>query len=161
MRLLRFEGADFGVQACDLERQGTGAFPNWPVEFGEQRRPVGNPPIRPAENASPPVAGGARCFLVAGIDRRVKGVVIGEVRGWEFGSPPCDRFRAAGLDRARTMLARGNTVIIELFGPASPGPQAGEARQRVLDEIDAHAAATFRSIALSTMLKPMGAPARA
>ncbi len=57
--------------------------------------------------------------------------------------------------------------IIDLFEPArpgraaNPGPEAAQALQRVLDEIDEHAAATFRSITLSTMLKLMRAPARA
>jgi Rrf2 family protein len=58
--------------------------------------------------------------------------------------------------------------IIELFEPARParaatrpGTEAAQALQRVLDETDAHAAATFRSITLSTMLKLMRAPARA
>ncbi len=36
------------------------------------------------------VAGDAqRQFLVAEVERRVIGFVIGEVRDWEFGSPPC------------------------------------------------------------------------
>ena len=51
--------------------------------------------------------------------------------------------------------------IIELFEPAraatQPTTEAGLALQRVLDEIDEHAAATFRSITLSTMLKLMRA----
>ncbi len=57
--------------------------------------------------------------------------------------------------------------IIDLFEPAraaraaTPGPEAAQALQRVMDEIDDHAAATFRSITLSTMLKLMRAPARA
>ena len=58
--------------------------------------------------------------------------------------------------------------IIELFEPArtaraatSADTGAGQALQRVLDEIDEHAAATFRSITLSTMLKLMRAPSRA
>ena len=90
-----------------------------------------------------------RCFLVAASGVRVEGFVIGEVRAWEFGSPPCgwifaiqvrpvrrlagvgtllfaavrDRFRAAGVDRLRTMLARDNTVILSFF--RSQGMMAG------------------------------------
>lgn len=89
------------------------------------------------------------CFLVASVDGRLDGFVIGEVRAWEFGSPPCgwifaiqvrpdrrlggigtrlfeavrDRFRAAGVDRLRTMLARDNTVILSFF--RSQGMTAG------------------------------------
>jgi Rrf2 family protein len=55
--------------------------------------------------------------------------------------------------------------IIELFEPARaperPHTEAGQALARVLGEIDEHAAATFRSITLSTMLKLMRAPVRA
>ena len=94
-------------------------------------------------------ADGERCFLVADIDGRVDGFVIGEVRAWEFGSPPCGwifaiqvrprcrlggvgtrlfeavrtRFRAAGVDRLRTMLAREDTVILSFF--RSQGMMAG------------------------------------
>ncbi len=90
-----------------------------------------------------------RSFLVAAIDGRVEGFVIGEVRAWEFGAPPCgwifaiqvrpccrqggvgtklfeavrDRFRAAGVDRLRTMLARDNTLILSFF--RSQGMMAG------------------------------------
>ena len=82
-----------------------------------------------------------RQFLVAVIDTLVVGFVIGEVRDWEFGSPPCgwvfaidvspdarlagvgaqllhaicDGFRAAGIRKVRTMLARDNTLILSFF----------------------------------------------
>ena len=71
------------------------------------------------------------------------------MRAWEFGSPPsgwmfavqvrarlrvlglgsrlfeavCARFRAAGVDRVRTMVARDNTVIHSFF--RSQGMTAG------------------------------------
>ncbi len=86
-------------------------------------------------------AGEARFFLVAAAAGRIDGFIVGEVRAWEFGSPPCgwifavqvraprrvrglgsrlfaavcDGFRAAGVDRVRTMLARDNTVIHSFF----------------------------------------------
>ncbi len=82
-----------------------------------------------------------RFFLVADNGGRIDGFIIGEVRAWEFGSSPsgwifavqvrprlrvrglgsrlfatiCDRFRAAGVDRVRTMVARDNTVIQSFF----------------------------------------------
>ncbi|MCD6681886.1 MAG: GNAT family N-acetyltransferase [Burkholderiaceae bacterium] len=82
-----------------------------------------------------------RRFLVAEADGRVAGFVIGEVRDWEFGSPPCgwvfaidvhpqfrlaglgtrlvsamaDWFRAEGVDTMRTILARDNTLILSFF----------------------------------------------
>jgi GNAT superfamily N-acetyltransferase len=90
-----------------------------------------------------------RHFLVARADGRVVGFVIGEVRDWEFGSPPCGwvfaidvdpqarlggvgtrllqaisaRFRSAGVTKLRTMLARDNTLILSFF--RSQGLMAG------------------------------------
>ncbi len=96
------------------------------------------------------VAGqGLRHFLVAESDGRVVGFIIGEVRDWEFGSPPCgwvfaidvdprarqrgigaallaavrERFERAGVGVLRTMLARDNTVILSFF--RSQGMTAG------------------------------------
>jgi GNAT superfamily N-acetyltransferase len=80
-------------------------------------------------------------FLVATAGNEVIGFVIGEVRDWEFGSPPCgwvfaidvrpdtrltgtgslllraicERFRHAGVSKVRTMLARDNTLILSFF----------------------------------------------
>ena len=90
-----------------------------------------------------------RFFLVAERADRIEGFVIGEVRAWEFGSPPCgwifaiqvrpklrlaglgtqlfnaicDGFRRAGVDKVRTMLARDNNVILSFF--RSQGMMAG------------------------------------
>jgi GNAT superfamily N-acetyltransferase len=80
-------------------------------------------------------------FLVAVADDRVLGFIIGEVRDWEFGSPPCGwvfgidvdprarlggvgtqllnaisaQFRRAGVRKLRTMLALENTLILSFF----------------------------------------------
>lgn len=90
-----------------------------------------------------------RKFLVADQRGRVVGFVIGEVRDWEFGSPPCGwvfaidvrpdmrlagigtrllnaigaSFRRAGVRKLRTMLARDNTLILSFF--RSQGMMAG------------------------------------
>lgn len=82
-----------------------------------------------------------RQFLVAEAEGRVVGFVIGEVRDWEFGSPPCGwvfaidvqpesrqagvgarllvaicaAFRRAGVRTVRTMLSRDNTLILSFF----------------------------------------------
>ena len=96
------------------------------------------------------VAGqGLRHFLVAVADARVIGFVIGEVRDWEFGAPPCGWvfaidvrpdarltgigsrllqsicavFRRAGVRKVRTMLASDNTLILSFF--RSQGMMAG------------------------------------
>jgi ribosomal protein S18 acetylase RimI-like enzyme len=85
--------------------------------------------------------GSKQQFLVALAGERVVGFVIGEVRDWEFGSPPCGwvfaidvdpgarldgigtrllqaisaSFRHAGVRKLRTMLARDNTLILSFF----------------------------------------------
>jgi GNAT superfamily N-acetyltransferase len=96
------------------------------------------------------VAGqGLSHFLVAEAEGRVVGFVIGEVRDWEFGSPPCgwvfaidvdprarqrgigtrllagmrERFERVGVDMLRTLLARENTLLLSFF--RSQGMTAG------------------------------------
>ncbi|MFO1317960.1 MAG: GNAT family N-acetyltransferase [Burkholderiales bacterium] len=90
-----------------------------------------------------------RQFLVADAGGRVRGFIIGEVRDWEFGSPPCGwvfavdvepdyrlagigarllaaicaGFRRAGVTKVRTLLARENTLILSFF--RSQGMMAG------------------------------------
>lgn len=80
-------------------------------------------------------------FLVADAAGRVVGFIIGEVRDWEFGSPPCGwvfaidvqtesrlagvgtrllaaiyaGFRRAGVRKVRTMLARDNNLVLSFF----------------------------------------------
>jgi ribosomal protein S18 acetylase RimI-like enzyme len=92
---------------------------------------------------------GEQKFLVALSEGRVVGYVIGEVRDWEFGSPPCGWvfaisvdprarldgigtrllaaisvvFRRAGVTKLRTLLARDNTLILSFF--RSQGLMAG------------------------------------
>jgi len=82
-----------------------------------------------------------RLFLVAQDSGRVEGFVIGEVRDWEFGMPPCgwvfaigvrpdtrqagtgtrlleaicDGFRRLGVTKVRTILARDNPLILSFF----------------------------------------------
>lgn len=90
-----------------------------------------------------------RQFLVAAVDGRVVGYVIGEVRDWEFGSQPCGwvfainvdpqarlagigtrllqslqaSFRRMEVRTMRTMLSRDNTLILSFF--RSQGMTAG------------------------------------
>lgn len=82
-----------------------------------------------------------RFFLVAQAERAVQGYVVGEIRDWEFGSPPCGwvfgigvrpqarlagtgtrlldaicaRFRDGGVDKVRTLLARDNELVLAFF----------------------------------------------
>ena len=92
---------------------------------------------------------GHRFFLVAADGPVVLGYVVGEVRDWEFGSPPCGwvfgisvrpdarlgglgaqllaailkSFRQAGVKKVRTMLSRDNHLILSFF--RSQGMMAG------------------------------------
>ena len=91
-----------------------------------------------------------RYFLVAETEGgKLQGFVIGEIRAWEFGSPPagwvfainvdpdtrlggigtrlfdevCARFRAAGVRSVRTMVNRRDHLILSFF--RSQGMMAG------------------------------------
>lgn len=82
-----------------------------------------------------------RFFLVAERDGATLGFIVGEVRAWEFGSPPsgwifaihvspeerqsglgtllfdeiCARFRRAGVHQVRTMLAKDAHLLMSFF----------------------------------------------
>jgi ribosomal protein S18 acetylase RimI-like enzyme len=82
-----------------------------------------------------------RLFLVAEAKGAIQGFIIGEVRDWEFGSPPCGwvfginvhpgarlagtgtrlleaicaDFRHAGVDKVRTLIARDNSLVLSFF----------------------------------------------
>lgn len=85
--------------------------------------------------------GERRWFLIALVEGRVVGFLIGEVRDWEFGSPPCGwvfgldvdpevrqagiasqllatltaGLKRAGVRKLRTLLARDNKLILSFF----------------------------------------------
>lgn len=87
----------------------------------------------------PPTA--RRCAFAAEHDGALIGYVMGEVRSWEFGSPPCGwvfainvapeareagvgtklldaaraAFRKAGIKSLRTMVARDATLLLSFF----------------------------------------------
>jgi ribosomal protein S18 acetylase RimI-like enzyme len=80
-------------------------------------------------------------FLVAKRGPTLLGFIVGEIRAWEFGSPPCgwvfaitvdpsarleaigstlfeaicNRFRKAGATKVRTMIAREHQLILSFF----------------------------------------------
>ncbi len=90
-----------------------------------------------------------RYFLIAEANGEPVGFIVGEVRAWEFGSPPsgwvfainvksdarlhglgtvlfdalCARFRKSGAKHARTMLARDAQILMSFF--RSQGMMAG------------------------------------
>lgn len=53
-------------------------------------------------------------FLVAEIEGQVIGFIIGEVRAWEFGSPPCGWVFALGVTPNRRELGVGQLLLQEL-----------------------------------------------
>ena len=82
-----------------------------------------------------------RFFLVAEREGAMLGLIVGEVRAWEFGSPPsgwifavhvspsarlhglgtllfdeiCARFRSAGVSHVRTMIAKDAHLLLSFF----------------------------------------------
>jgi len=82
-----------------------------------------------------------RLLLVAESGGVLQGFIIGEVRDWEFGSPPCgwvfgvsvrpdarqgglgarlleaicEGFRHAGVDKVRTLTAREDSLVLSFF----------------------------------------------
>lgn len=82
-----------------------------------------------------------RYFLVLTEGTKVQGYIVGEIRDWEFGSPPCgwvfgigvrpdarlrgagtrlldavcEAFRARGVSTVRTLLARDNALVLAFF----------------------------------------------
>lgn len=99
----------------------------------------------------------SRFFLVAERGRAVDGFIIGEIRAWEFGSPPCGwvfvigvrrgerqggigsklmaalcrRFQQAGISKIRTMVAKQNHELLAFF--RSQGMMAGPYQQLETD----------------------------
>jgi len=85
--------------------------------------------------------GARRRFLVAEAAGRLVGFIVGEVRDWEFGSPPCGwvfgigvraqareagvasalleamtrAFRRLGVTTLRTLIARDNRLVLSFF----------------------------------------------
>ena len=85
--------------------------------------------------------GARRRFLVAEDAGRITGFIVGEVRDWEFGSPPCGwvfgigvpagareagvatrlleaitaDFRRQGVTTVRTLIARDNRLVLSFF----------------------------------------------
>jgi len=120
------EAADLGqVIAIDAESTGINKTDNWYEVFhrfgtGHSRQ---------------------RLFLVDESEGAIQGFIIGEVRDWEFGSPPCGwvfainvrpgarlaglgtklleavcaGFRHAGVDTVRTQVSRDNNLVLSFF----------------------------------------------
>jgi GNAT superfamily N-acetyltransferase len=96
-----------------------------------------------------PQGDAGRFFFVAERKNQIEGFIVGEVRAWEFGEPPCgwvfvvqvrprtrlkglgtrlfealcDAFRGAGVRKIRTIMARNNHLVLSFF--RSQGMMAG------------------------------------
>ena len=57
-----------------------------------------------------------RFFLVAEADRRLDGFIVGEVRAWEFGSPPCGWIIALGVDPEMRLKKVGSQLFEAMCG---------------------------------------------
>lgn len=55
-----------------------------------------------------------RIFLVAETSEEVVGFIVGEVRAWEFGSPPCGWVFALGVSNKKRELGTGHLLFKEL-----------------------------------------------
>lgn len=90
-----------------------------------------------------------RFLLIAEKRGRIEGFILGEIRSWEFGEPPCgwvfaiqvrsksrlkgtatrlfeaicNEFRRAGVTKVRTLMARDNHLVLSFF--RSQGMMAG------------------------------------
>ena len=125
VRVRPARGADLpAVIALDAEITGEAKAPYWRERFDWY---VGRQPDR--------------FFLVAEREQDMLGFIVGEVRAWEFGSPPsgwifaiqirpsarlhglgtllfdeiCMRFRSAGVSHVRTMIAKDAHLILSFF----------------------------------------------
>lgn len=101
-----------------------------------------------------------RHFLVAEKDGNIVGFIVGEIRAWEFGSPPggwvfsltvdpdtrlsgvatimfntiCRYFKQAGVDKVHTMTERNNITVMSFF--RSQGMMAGRSIPLEMDLSD-------------------------
>jgi ribosomal protein S18 acetylase RimI-like enzyme len=125
VRVRAAEAADLpAIVAIDAENTGVAKSGYWKERFAWYAK-----------------HGPDRFFLVAERDGTMVGFVVGEVRAWEFGSPPsgwifaihvspsarlhglgtmlfdeiCARFRKAGVQHVRTMLAKDAHLLLSFF----------------------------------------------
>jgi ribosomal protein S18 acetylase RimI-like enzyme len=125
VRVRSARGADLpAVIALDAEITGVAKATYWRERFDWY---VGRQPDR--------------FFLVAEREEEMLGFIVGEVRAWEFGSPPsgwifaihirpgarlhglgtllfdeiCMRFRNAGVSHVRTMIAKDAHLLLSFF----------------------------------------------
>jgi ribosomal protein S18 acetylase RimI-like enzyme len=89
-----------------------------------------------------------RCFLVAEFNNKVVGFIIGEVRAWEFGSPPCGWVFATAVSPDVRQMKIGQLLFEEISKCLK---QAGVATVRTMADRDNNLLLSFfRSMGLRT-----------
>ena len=89
-----------------------------------------------------------RLFLVAESNSRVVGFIIGEVRAWEFGSPPCGWVFALAVSPDTRQMGIGQQMFEEISKRLK---QAGVATVRTMvNRDDKLTLSFFRSLGLCT-----------
>jgi len=94
------------------------------------------------------VSGGRkdRLFLVAEINNCVVGFIVGEIRAWEFGSPPCGWLFALAVSPNVREMGIGMHLVEEISAQLK---QAGVSTVRTMVDRDAKLTLSFfRSIGL-------------
>ena len=89
-----------------------------------------------------------RLFLVAESNNRVVGFIIGEVRAWEFGSPPCGWVFALAVSPNNRQMGIGEQMFEEISKRLK---QSGVTTVRTMvDRDDKLTLSFFRSLGLCT-----------
>lgn len=89
-----------------------------------------------------------RLFLVAESNNKVVGFIIGEVRAWEFGSPPCGWVFALSVASSAREMGVGRRMFDEL---SSRLKQSGVSMVRTMVDIDNKLTLSFfRGLGLRT-----------
>lgn len=89
-----------------------------------------------------------RLFLVAESDNKVMGFIIGEVRAWEFGSPPCGWVFALSVSTNAREMGIGKRMFDEISVRLK---QAGVLTVRTMVDLDNKLTLSFfRSMGLRT-----------
>lgn len=81
-----------------------------------------------------------RHFLVSEVNDKVVGFIVGEVRAWEFGSPPCGWVFALSVSPKHRKLGIGQRMFEEICACLK---RAGVATVRTMVERDDKAALSF------------------
>jgi ribosomal protein S18 acetylase RimI-like enzyme len=89
-----------------------------------------------------------RVFLVAEKDGSLVGFIVGEVRAWEFGSPPCGWVFALSVSRTVREMGIGQSMFEEICNRLK---QAGVTTIRTMVDLDNKLTLSFfRSLGMCT-----------